>query len=93
MAKLSARNRTEVARVKKETIVENSDLISSQTMTFALMSDGKVLVKRDVVFKPSAWETEPKKHSYGWKLAEAKRAIHDRQLFVSMFLKKGYVEV
>lgn len=64
MAKLSARGRTEVARWTREDDSPKSDLVSWRRSTLALMSDGVLLEKDDVVFKP-----EGRRHSYGWKVA------------------------
>jgi hypothetical protein len=36
--------------------------------TLRLMSDGKVLEKRDVQFQPDAYDPLGRKYSYGWKV-------------------------
>lgn len=62
MAKLSARGRKEVARLSKEGD-PGRELVSWERVTVTLMSDGKVLEKRDVVF-----QSDGRKHTWGWKV-------------------------
>ena len=61
MAKLSARGRTEVKRVTRESLTPTSDTISWERTTVVLMSDGNILSKRDVKFR-----ADNRAHSYGW---------------------------
>ena len=83
MAKLSARGRRVLAGVVKEyneeTLQRQAErfehsagkpsLTVYERKTKRLMSDGTILEKRDVTFRPSPWEREPHRHSYGWKVA------------------------
>lgn len=67
MAKLSARNRTELLRLSKQEDVPNvlSGIIWRR-WTRAYMSDGNVLEKYDIRFRSLDYPKE-KFHSYGWK--------------------------
>lgn len=84
MAKLSARGRKEVARVTKLDASPNSDLVTERRKTYALMTDGAILEKTDVVFK-----SDGKKHSYGWKVVFAKAGVTPEK-FVSHYVARGY---
>ena len=88
MAKLNARGRIELARVAKENKVTDSDLISWERTTFALMSDRKVLIKRDVQFK-----TDNRTHTYGWKLHYKLNMDITPESFVSIAFAGGYLKV
>jgi len=61
MAKLSARGRTELARVEKTVYPTPPDLVTERRYTTAYMSDGTLLQKCDVIFR-----SDGKRHSYGW---------------------------
>jgi hypothetical protein len=69
MAKLSAHGQKEQYRLVKEKDLPNDPLISWERETVAVMDSGKVLVKRDVIFRPSGFQPKPKRHSYGWCVA------------------------
>ena len=64
MAKLSARGRYKLIQWQSENDSPDSNLISYERRTYALMSDRRVLRKIDVQFKGEG----ERKHSYGWKL-------------------------
>ncbi len=86
MAKLTARNRKELVRVTKIIACEDADrLISSERLTIALMSDGKILRKRDVVFR-----SDGTKHSYGWKVFGKAKAGVTAERFAEVYLSHGY---
>ena len=68
MAKLSARGRTVLMRATKEAETPNDEATSWAKTTRAWMSDGNVLEKRDVMFRPIG-SMPAGKHSYGWKQA------------------------
>jgi hypothetical protein len=69
MAKLSARNRQELARFSKEYHSGLNNQVVWARTTYAYMSDNRLLRKRDVRFAPNEnlGEKEPVSHSYGWK--------------------------
>jgi len=71
MAKLNANNQTEVLRLQREVSSPKNPDLEWERMTYAFMSNGKVVGKRDVLFKPRQFlgETKAKRHSYGWHLA------------------------
>lgn len=128
MAKLSARGRTELARVSKETTfpdsrpctgcnatgVYPSDLrlsdnsllqkmgdvckscsgkkeeqspISWERNTYALMSDGNILSKRDVLFAVSELLSN-RKHTYNWTVLKKTDMSADK--FLAVMTAKGY---
>ena len=68
MAKLKARGRTEIWKVGKENDSPVSDLIVWERTELALMSDGRILKREVVKFKPGPYDKGvPQKHDYGWK--------------------------
>lgn len=67
MAKLSARGRVELARVSRTLDTPNSTLTSKERYTKAYMSDGRLLTKLDVWFRPDRFDPDGRFHSYGWK--------------------------
>lgn len=90
MAKLSARGRTEVARFSKEKTVTDPDrYVDWERITYALMSDGHLLKKRDVRFKETTILAE-QKHCYGWKDEGKVKASPERVR--EFLLAKGYTE-
>ena len=130
MAKLSARNRYELARVEKETLPPETQtcysckgnytltvcaicegkgvrptLCNWERKTLALMSDGKILEKRDVRFRPSTWQytykraeasirtPEGRKHSYGWTVKGKAKEGLTAERFVEVYKALGYVQV
>lgn len=67
MAKLSAKGRSEVARFTKEREVPDNELVTWRRKERALMSDGVVLEKLTVRFKPTTYRGA-ELHNYGWKV-------------------------
>lgn len=69
MAKLSAHG-IELLRISKEQNEGPESSCSWSRTTLAYMSDGVVMQKYDVRFKPTAsWDPpEGRRHSYGWTL-------------------------
>jgi len=63
-AKLSARGRTELARLEKEDNRDDGD-VDWRRKTLAFMSDGRILQKYDVRFTATQY-SKARKHSYGW---------------------------
>jgi hypothetical protein len=91
MAKLSARGRRELARVSREKLTPESALVSWEKTTVALMSDGSVLEKSDVRFKPDQYDPGGRRHSYGWTVkGKVKAGLTPRQ-FVEIYEKRGFV--
>lgn len=93
MAKLKAYGRTELFKVEKEREVTNSDLITWEKVSYALMSDGKVLERRVVLFKPSSYEPKGRRHDYGWKEHGRLKAEGDPNVYLESLKKKGYTLV
>ncbi len=86
MAKLTARGRTELARLSIVEVPNDSTITRERTRMVALMSDGNVLEKIDVVF------VDGKKHSYGWKVkVAAKKLDLSCGEFTAAYEAKGYV--
>jgi hypothetical protein len=75
MAKLSARGRKELLRIERERDVPairqdgTESLTTWERTTRVVMSDGKVLEKFDVRFKPDNYRPNGEFYSYGWKVA------------------------
>ena len=71
--------------------VPASDLVSWRRHTLALMSDGHMLEKTDVEFKKLAFETSPRKHSYGWK--DKGKVSITKEILIEKVEKLGYIVV
>ena len=84
MAKLSARGRTELARVAKT--YAPADVGQVTTYTYALMSDGKILRKTKVVWADGAVTAGD------WKVV-APRYPTERMNFLAFFVNQGFKEV
>jgi len=69
MARLS-KHGTELLRVAKEQqdVTDPNDSCTWRRWTRAYMSDGTVLSKFDVQFKPTPYRTVGEMYSYGWKV-------------------------
>lgn len=87
MAKLSAYGQTEVLRLEKAMDVTDSDLVSWRRTTYALMDNGRVLKKIDVLFKENG-TMHGRRHSYGWKRVHLKPGVDAAKLE-----SHGYVRV
>lgn len=93
MAKLSARGRTEIHRVKKEMAVKPDDDVSYRKQTVCLMSDGTVLEKMTVRFKPIMSFDDPKGrlHDWGFKVKGKIKAGVTAEAWLAKYLASGYV--
>ena len=92
MAKLSAHGK-ELARVAKENPVTDSGVIVWERTTVVLMSDGKLLKKRDVQFKPLLHENGiGQKHCYGWKAYGKVKPEVTAEVFFDAYLSAGYIK-
>lgn len=68
MARLG-KHGTELLRVVKEIEINNPESSTTwERKTRAYMSDGTILQKFDVRFKPMGYQTVGEVHSYGWKV-------------------------
>jgi hypothetical protein len=67
MAKLSANGR-ELARMSKarDLTLEQDDSCSWERKTYSFRSNGWILEKRDVLFRPGPYDRAPYRHSWGW---------------------------
>lgn len=90
MARLNAGKRTEVVRLEKEQQVIDSDLITWERVTLAVMSDGKILRKRDVLFRPDDFHPKGRRHSWGWKVAGKLPAGWDAVRFAQAYQAYGF---
>jgi len=103
MAKLSARGRSEVKRwaFSKDADQNPDEQITHERVDVALMSDGNILRKRTVWFKPSQFDPNGRKHDWGWKLhvklnpspitPELVQKVED--FYYKKYLAKGYQPV
>ena len=90
MAKLSAFGRTEVIRFAKEQWAlnrESHERIDWCKVTYALMSDNFLLMKREVRFVKTDFH-ETYKHSYGW-VSKGKTGFSAEKL-KEVLLAQGY---
>lgn len=79
MAKLSAHG-TERFRLVKSKSSRPSDLTTEERITVSIRSDGSVLTKLDVKFKPDSFNPTGFWHSYGWKKRLARTQAAARAL-------------
>ena len=98
MAKLSAHGQ-ELARLSKELDTPDGDLTTWERATYSVRSDGHILRKEDVRFRPDRYDPEGRFYSYGWKLyrklkgTPAERRVKVRQLLpklVETWEKRGF---
>jgi len=68
MAKLSARGRTELFRAFKQEQTPNDNYKEWKKTFIVLMSDGKILEKYQVKFKPTTYDKKGILHDWGWKV-------------------------
>jgi hypothetical protein len=60
-------------------------LTTWERTTRRLMSDGKILEKRDVRFQPDWLDTDGRRHSYGWKVHGTIKAGVTTERFVEIY--------
>lgn len=70
MASLSARGCTILARVSFEQAVPTDELIMWRKDERAYRSDGTILARRVVRFKPDGCNPEGRRHDYGWTVLQ-----------------------
>jgi hypothetical protein len=91
MAKLSARGRTEILRFSKE--LPGDEGTTRGQRVYAFMSDGKILVKTKVWFKPDQYSGgKERPHDWGWNLTASKHDPEKANETRSTMLSKGYKE-
>ena len=66
MAKLTA-NGTEIARYAKERETPDGELTIWERREYSFRSNGKLLKKLTVRFKPDQFDSKGRLHNYGWK--------------------------
>ncbi len=89
MAKLTARGRKELIRLTQEEETPNDPNTIKRRTTVALMDDGKVLRKYDVIFRATTYSRE-ERHSYGWKQRGSIRVGATIQQFLEWYTMNGY---
>jgi hypothetical protein len=86
MARLS-KHGTELLRIELERdVIESESSTDWRRTTRAYMSDGKVMQKIDVHFKPTTYQAKGERYSYGWKLYATRKAgttLESYALYVS----------
>jgi hypothetical protein len=83
MARLKCHGR-ELLRLEREINTPDGELTTWERITKVYMSDGKVMSKLDVRFKPSTFEPHGRNYSYGWKIAGTKKAEVTMQAYEEM---------
>ena len=96
MAKLHAHG-TELFRLVRSNPTPHSDFTTEERTTVSIRSDGSVLTKLDVRFKPESFNPAGFWHSYGWKkklgTGEAKKRGITPERARDAYLKSGYTLV
>ena len=86
MAKLSARGRTELARIVRKETIPDGNTTKERRTTLALMSDRTILEKFDVTYPDGM------KNSFSWKVRTRKvKADVTPEQFIETFAKHGFV--
>ena len=93
MAKLKARGRQEIARLIKTSPLPEDRDASEETSQVALMTDGNVLSRRVIRWRPGGpmlqYGGKPT-HDYGWKVKGKIKAGLTAEDFVRIYQNKGY---
>src|SRR5262249_17133713 len=91
MAKLTARGRHEIWKISKEDPSPKSDLVTWEKTELTLMSDGSLLRRRVVKFKPGPYDQgKPRHHDYGWKEWKKVKAGGRPQRLLDNLKAEGY---
>ena len=89
MATLTARGNRILARVTLKRETPESDLTTEEVREFALRSDGAILSRRAVRFKPDLYTPKGRWHDHGWKVA--KRGVTTSpDEWIEPFRRKGW---
>ena len=86
MATLSARGRTELARVERHLDLPNSEDLHWECIAQVLMSDGNILEKRTVKFR-----FDDRRHTWGWKRVVKCKLTPEQ--FIAMMEKSGFKKI
>lgn len=93
MAKLKARGRQEIARLIKTSETPDDKDVSQETYQVALMTDGNILSRRVLRWRPGSSATQyggRPTHDYGWKVKGKIKAGLTAEDFVRIYQDKGY---
>jgi hypothetical protein len=91
MAKLKARGRIEIWKVARENPSPKSDLIVWEKTELTLMSDGRILKRETVRFKPGPYDGgKARLHDYGWKLYMRMKAEGSPSKLLEKLQLQGY---
>ena len=91
MASLSA-NGTETARYMREETLSVSDTSDWSKTEYSFRSNGKLLKKLRVRFKPDAFDPKGRLHSYGWKVAIKKLKPGEEIALTHRLEQRGYIK-
>jgi hypothetical protein len=93
MAKLKARGRQEIARLLKVTPTPDDKDVSEEKSQIALMTDGNVLSRRVIRWRPGGSMTQyggNPTHDYGWKVKGKIKAGLTAEDFVRIYQGRGF---
>lgn len=88
MAKLKARNRTELVRLAKD--LPASDNTLSGKIKLALMSDNSILENHSAVFIDGYAPNGRRNHTWGWKVKGKIKPHVTMDMFIDHYTKLGY---
>jgi hypothetical protein len=88
MAKLKARGRQEIFRMTRERETPTDKQVSSEKVQVALMSDGNVLKRRVIRWRPEM--DMGTQHDYGWKVTGKIKPGLTAEQALEIYLKAGY---
>jgi hypothetical protein len=94
MAKLSARNRTELLRVEKP--LPDGEYFINMKRTYAFMSDGNLLVKETAKQKPDNLYPKGKHQVWNWTVFKKYKKESIEKVLVLLkdnFIKHGYTVI
>jgi len=92
MACLS-KNGQELARMYIKATNEDRDTsIIWASWEYALMSNNRILSKHIVMFRPTAYDTQGRRHTWGWKVHGRLQTGLDVNDFVRTYEKRGFTK-
>ena len=91
MAKLKA-NSTETARYAKERETPDGELTTWERTEYSFRSNGKVLKKLTVRFKPGQFDAKGRLHNYGWKETSVIYAEQQKKHIFDNLESQGYTK-
>ena len=93
MAKLSAYGRSVVAQLKKQ-IPDQSELTVGRWVVYSIMSNGDIMKKDQVRFRPDQYRPNGELHDWGWHKYARLKTTADVNTFINRCVsEKGFTRI